>query len=81
MDESVCLDYTRPPLGAAPAYVRCNERIKELADAISRISKHGEHYPGHIEMWAHEIIAQANIMKEMDHYRYHLDNNGEMERV
>ena len=75
------LDYTRPPLGAAPAYVRCNDRIKELADAISRISKQGERYPGHIEMWAREIISQANIMKEMDFYRYHLDDNGMMEAV
>lgn len=52
-----------PPLGCAPAYVRSGERIKELADAISRASDEAQNYPGHITKWAQEIIAQCDIIK------------------
>lgn len=57
-------NYCKPPLGAPPAYIRCEARIKELADAISRASDEGRNYPGHIMIWAKEIIWQCEIMEK-----------------
>ena len=34
-------DYTKPPLGAAPAYIAAEARIKELGEAIVRASVEG----------------------------------------
>ncbi len=56
----------KPPLGAPPAFIRCEERIKELADAISRASDEGRNYTGHITLWANEIIWQCEIMEKAD---------------
>ena len=58
-------DYTRPPLGATPAYVRSAERIAELAQAISRTALEGtaKNYPGHISLWAKEILMQVDIIE------------------
>lgn len=55
-------DYTKPPLGAPPAYIAAEARIKELADAISRASVEGRNYTGHITKWANEIIWQCGLM-------------------
>lgn len=61
-------DYTKPPLGATPAYISSGRRIKELAEAISRASEEANNYPGHIEMWAHEIMDHVDIIRN---YEYH----------
>ena len=54
---------TKPPLGVAPASVRCPERIKDLADAISRQTdpQVGTMDPTLIKGWALEIIMQCDI--------------------
>lgn len=57
-----------PILGCAPSYVRAGARITELAEAIERVSVESEHYYGHIEMWAREIISQVNVIKEMRYF-------------
>ena len=59
-------DYTKPPLGASPAYISAENRIKELAEAISRASVEGRYYTGHITLWAKEIIWQCDIMQKSD---------------
>jgi ribulose 1,5-bisphosphate carboxylase large subunit-like protein len=58
-------DYTKPPLGASPAYIPAENRIKELAEAITRTSIEGRNYTGHISMWAREIIMQCEIMEKI----------------
>ena len=63
-------DCTKPPLGAAPAYIRSGERIKELADAISRASNEAEHYVGTIAKWSREILMQVEIIRAMDPYEH-----------
>ena len=55
-------NYTKPPLGCAPAYVRSSERIRELADAISRASDEAQNYSERIFEWAQEIMWQCEIM-------------------
>lgn len=62
------IDYTKPPLGASPAYITAENRIKELAEAISRASVVGKHYIGHITLWANEIIWQCEIMKKEEEF-------------
>ena len=59
-------DYTKPPLGAPPAFISAESRIKELAEAISRASCAGRNYTGHITLWAKEIIWQCEIMQKVD---------------
>ncbi len=57
-------DYTKPPLGASPAYISAENRIKELAEAISRASVEGRNYTGHITLLAKEInMAMRNNAK------------------
>lgn len=58
-------NYTKPPLGAAPAYISAENRIKELADAISRTSEQGRFYTGHITLWAREIILLCELMEKI----------------
>lgn len=58
-------DYTKPPLGAIPAYIPAENRIKELAEAIARTSAEGRVYTGHITMWAREIILQCELMEKI----------------
>ena len=73
-------DYTKPPLGAPPTYIHSEIRIRELADAISRISHEGCNYTGMIAMWANEIIDQCHLMekyKDCFISRKELMNNGE----
>lgn len=60
--------YIKPPLGASPAYITAERRIKELADAISRTSEAGRNYTGTITMWANEIIAQCRIINDFNQY-------------
>ena len=62
-------DYTKPPLGASPAYITAENRIKELAEAISRASVEGRNYTGHITLWAKEIIWQCEIIQKSDNHR------------
>lgn len=66
MNNEIFKDYTKPPLGASPAYITAEKRIKELADAISRTSEHGRSYPGHITLWAKEIIWQCALMIKVE---------------
>ena len=59
-------DYTKPPLGAAPAYIAAEARIKELGEAIVRASVEGRNYPGHISAWAEEIMWQCEIIHQAE---------------
>ena len=71
-------DYSTPPvLGATPAYISSGRRIKELAEAIARASAEANNYPCHIEMWAHEILRQVDIIRE---YEYRNPNKAEVMR-
>ena len=58
-------DFTKPPLGACPAYIRSADRIAELAQAISRTALDGpaKHYVGHISLWAKEILMHVDIIE------------------
>ena len=60
---------TKPPLGVAPACVRCPERIKDLADAISRQTdpRFGTMAldPILVKGWAKEIVMQCDIWMEL----------------
>ena len=66
-----------PVLGATPAYISSGRRIKELAEAIARASAEANNYPGHIEMWAREILRHVDIIKE---YEYRNPNKAEVMR-
>jgi hypothetical protein len=66
IQEDYMNDYTKPPLGASPAYISAENRIKELAEAISRASVEGRNYIGHITLWAKEIIWQCEIMQKSE---------------
>lgn len=57
-------DYTKPPLGARPVYISSGERIKDLADAISRASCEANNYIGHISTWAEEIILHCRMIEK-----------------
>ena len=61
-------EYTKPPLGATPAYICSGRRIKELAEAIVRASDEAEHYTGTIENWTREILMQLEIIRAMDEH-------------
>ena len=54
---------TMPQIGVAPAFVACPNRIKDLADAISRQTdpRFGTMDPGLVKGWALEIIMQCDI--------------------
>ena len=55
-------EYKKPPLGAEPATIHAEARIKDLADAISRNIRHGNfHY---CKMWAEEIAIQMEIVQK-----------------
>lgn len=56
-----------PVLGVTPAYISSGRRIKELAEAIARASAEANNYPGHIEMWAHEILRHVDIIREYEY--------------
>ena len=58
----------KPILGCTPSYIVAGRRIAELAEAIERTSCEAEHYYGHIEMWAREIVSQVNIIKELQYF-------------
>lgn len=51
----------KPPTGARPSYVAAEERIEELANAISKYA-HSGHYEK-IAQWATEIVLQTAICK------------------
>ena len=57
-------EHERPPLGCRPCYIPASERIKELADAISRASIDPDGNKVRIVKWAGEIISQCNIVYE-----------------
>lgn len=50
---------TKPPLGVKPCYIQAEERIKDLADAISRYANRGDYEI--IKKWANEICLQCEI--------------------
>ena len=58
-------DFTKPPLGATPAYIPAENRIKELAEAIIRVSTEGRNHTGLISLWAEEIALQCQLMEKM----------------
>ena len=55
----------KPPLGCTPAWIRAQDRIKELADAISRNAYNELRSTGYMRMWAQEIIMQIDIMENV----------------
>lgn len=48
-----------PPLCVKPYFIQAEERIKDLADAISRYANRGDYET--IKRWANEILMQCNI--------------------
>lgn len=50
---------TKPPLGVKPCFIQAEERIKDLADAISRYAHKGDYEI--IKRWAREICLQFEI--------------------
>lgn len=63
-------NFTKPPLGATPAWLSAETRIDELSAAIQRVVKEGQtrFYHGTISVWAEQIIAQCKIIEEFDKY-------------
>lgn len=53
----------KPPLGACPCDMVAFERIKVLADAISRYANEGYSYKS-IEKWANEILDQCKLIEK-----------------
>lgn len=49
----------KPPLGVKPCFIQAEERIKDLADAISRYANRGDYET--IKRWAREICLQCDI--------------------
>ena len=49
----------KPPLGVKPCFIQAEERIKDLADAISRYANRGDYEI--IKRWANEILMQCDI--------------------
>ena len=67
-EPSTCEHYenffnTKPPLGVKPAYIVAEDRIKELAEAIVRLSEEGRCHTEKIILWAKEIQMQCLIMQ------------------
>lgn len=56
--------FKKPPIGAVPAFICAEERIRDLAGAISRASKSAD-YTSEVTMWAREIIMQCNIINSL----------------
>lgn len=56
-------DTNKPPLGARPYYIAAENRIKELAQAISRYADTG--MTENITEWAQEIILQCALLEVM----------------
>lgn len=57
----------KPPLGTAPAWLVASRRIDELCEAIKSYS--AEQIAANTEnirIWAHEIIAQCDLIDEME---------------
>jgi len=50
---------SKPPLGVKPCYIQAEQRIKDLADAISRYANRGDYEI--IKRWANEILMQCDI--------------------
>lgn len=57
-------NFKKPPIGVIPAFICAEERIRDLAGAISRASKSAD-YTSEITMWAREIIMQCNIIDSL----------------
>lgn len=49
----------KPPLGVKPCYIQAEERIKDLAEAISRYADRGDYEV--VKKWAREICLQCEI--------------------
>lgn len=57
--ECVTEPIEKPPLGVKPYFIQAEERIKDLADAISRYVNRGDYEI--IKRWANEILMQCDI--------------------
>lgn len=55
-------DMKKPPLGVKPAYIHAAERIKDLADAISRNAMESNTY--YLRIWANEMVNQIALLNE-----------------
>ena len=51
--------YSKPPLGVKPCFICAEERIKDLADGISRYAHKGDYEI--IQKWAKEICLQCEL--------------------
>lgn len=58
-EESQKHTISKPPLGVKPCYIQAEERIKDLADGISRYAHKGDYEI--IKRWANEILMQCDI--------------------
>lgn len=51
--------YRKPPIGVKPCFIHAEERIKDLADGISRYAHKGDYEI--IKKWAREICLQCEL--------------------
>ena len=56
-------DYKKPPLGCKPAQLVCTDRIKIVADAISRYADSPNFNSQLVKRWATEILLQCEIFE------------------
>ena len=56
--------FKKPPIGAIPAFICAEERIRDLTGAISRAAESVDN-TSEITMWAREIIMQCNIIDSL----------------
>lgn len=57
----------KQPIGTAPAWLVASNRIGELSGAIQRYSDNQPiKHTGNIRTWAREIIAQCDLIDEME---------------
>ena len=56
----------RPPLGCKPYYVALQERINELAAAITRYSEGDINNIYLISLWSKELYYLAEVMKKLE---------------
>lgn len=55
----------KPPLGVKPCYIQSSERIKDLAEAISRYADRGDYQV--LRKWAKEILMQCDVAEMEKH--------------
>lgn len=65
-------EFRKPPIGVKPSWLAATERIKELADGISRYAGYNgslEDKTAVMRVWASEIIWQCNIVDKLQNLK------------